>query len=150
MQQITSQLNEINEDNLNKMSKKEKLQFIGDFLREIENSFKTFYFEEKYHNMKAQKFESYKLSPIIKRILKDAKIDEHKRTYITREDYLKLFEESERMNLYQDPDYRIIWRRWYEFPPIPEIDETTPVKEAHINVDFKIGGERIDVHLIII
>lgn len=57
--------------------------------------------------------------------------------------------QAEHLNAHNDPDNRVIWRRWWRSKQLPEVDVGTGYREEHINVWLKIhGGKKKNIHLV--
>jgi hypothetical protein len=133
---------------LSRLNDKEKLERIGARLREIDNLLKEFHYAEVYTRDLARKVEKREIKPIINKIFEKAKPSNNFSVKVTDKQLKDIVEESEKINQYQDKNWRIIWRKWHQTFPKFEIDMKTDIKKPHINATFVLNGKKKDIHLI--
>lgn len=139
-------------------NKEEKLLAVESALRDTAELAREFYVVERYEKDLVRRVLQSELSPLLRRIYQhpDAKrySEEGKVKYVytatlTMKQLRKLEREAKKLNAAHDPQYGVIWRRWWRDLQIFEQDATTPLKDPHINVTIKIGGKKKDVHLLL-
>lgn len=139
---------------LKKLPEKEQFRLLETGLREITNVSKEFYEIEQRKKELVRKIEENEISHLLKDIYRKPKHipqDPNILVYfVTPYQLRSLEEESKKINMCQDPNYKIEWARWWREIQIPEKDKRTALKDPHINVTIKLfGGPKNDIHLLL-
>lgn len=135
---------------------KQKLLFIDEVFRELVTLGKKFHEVEVLEARLAKKVEEDEVSPLLADIYRNPKtVGEGKSAVLTYKltpgQLKKVSGESQKINRHNDPDFKIIWRRWWRRMQKPEVDKTGPLKNVpHVNVTLKLfGGRKKDIHLLV-
>lgn len=141
-------------------NRKEKFRLVTELLTEITNMSQKFYQEELRDEKEIREIAVSEISPILKKIysnptrLKITDLEGNSReilvAYVTKPQIKQLAEESKKINVCEDKNYKIIWRRWWQDIPELERDLTTGLKDLHVNVTIRLfGEEKKDIHLLL-
>lgn len=138
---------------LHEKSPKERLRLLNESLREITKLSKKFHDIQKYEKRLAREVLEHEISPLMKKIYTEPERLEADPDVlifpVSKKQLRKLEKEAENINSCQDPDYKVTFRKWWKSEQQPETDETTPLKDPHINATIKLfGGPRKNIHLI--
>lgn len=134
---------------ISKLDDKEKLRVIESKFREIENLIKEFHLAQKYAGKLAREVHIHEIAPLIKNVFRKAGRKNNFSVKVTENEVAFMHSESEKINACQDPGWKIIWRRWYQEPPKPELDIRTGIKARHINVTMVLNRRKKDIHLLV-
>ena len=132
-------------------SEQDKIKYIETVLREMTKIATMFHKVKLYEDDLARKVLENEISPLLKRIYgKPIKKEGMLISVVTKQELRKLELESERIMRSQDPNFKVIWQRWWRELQFPEIDLSTELKDPHINVTIKLFGKKPkDIHLIL-
>lgn len=152
VQEVLPSLEEIKEIN----SPKKQIEKVEETLRNVTKLASKFHQVEIVEQALARQVLENEISPLLR------KIYEHPSalsvpgaaasmlTYpITRGQLRKMERWTEKINSANDPNYKIVWRRWWLKYQEPEVDPTLPIG-PHINVTIKLfGGPKKNLHLLL-
>jgi len=129
----------------------DKLTKIEIVLKEITNLCKKFYEEEKFRDILARKIKKLEISPLLKDIYENPKVDKNGLLVynLTKTQLKQIEKDAEYINSQKDPDYKIIFRKWWKSNQEPEIDKFTSLKQPHVNIGIKLFGlKEKEIHLL--
>ena len=120
-------------------------------MREITNLCKKFYEEEKFREILSRKIKESEISPLLKYIYENSKADKNGLLFynLTKYQLKQIEREADYINSQKDPDYKIIFRKWWKSKQEPEIDKFTSLKQPHVNIGIKLFGlKEKEIHLL--
>lgn len=138
----------------NQRGVRERIIILERVVREITELGKKFHLAEKYTEKLIRKVEENEINPLVWDMYNNPKRHPQNPSsliYKINKKGLRVLEkEANKINSCGDPNYRIVWRRWWRIHQKTEMDFTTPIKSPHINVTIKLGGgPKKDIHLIV-
>jgi hypothetical protein len=127
-----------------KENERDTLAKLNAVIAEVGKLSKDFHDSEKKQEKAAKEAVSLKLVPLV------VKVHEAKGNCVrmSKEQLSDFQREAEIINSWEDPRYRVIFRRWWRKTQEPEIDLNTDLKEPHINLTVIIHGKKKEIHLI--
>ncbi|MDP2750017.1 MAG: hypothetical protein Q8O89_04245 [Nanoarchaeota archaeon] len=131
---------------------REKLNIVDSCLREITELSRKFYEEQRYAKDLMKKVLEREISPLLQNLYLKPEVSAQGLHIfrVTEKELREIEAESHRINSCRDPNYRIVWRRWWRDIQVPEIDKKTSMKDPHLDITLKLfGQQKKDVHLIL-
>ncbi len=139
-------------------SLRDRLLKVEQALRDVTKLAEEFHAVEKHERALARSVLEHEVSPLLRKIYEEPKriSFRHNGTMgsllasrITNGQLRKLENDAAKINACEDPNYKIIWRRWWSKEQRPEIDPTIPIG-PHVNVTIKLFGKpKKDIHLLV-
>jgi len=126
----------------------DKLRAIEFRLKKCENLLREFYEAQKYTAELARQVQEHEVSPIIKRVFREANPANHFSATISKDEFKVIKAEAAKINACQDPKWKIVWRSIFGEPK-PEIDKATGITEPHVNTTIILNGKKKVIHLIL-
>ncbi len=140
-------------------SSAEKLDKIEAALGDVVALSRTFYETERYERDLIRRVTQHEISPLLVKIYTAPQLREYTAagrrrllfTYtVTPRQLEQLTREAEKINAAQDPNFKVMWRRWWRGEQVPEVDVITPLKDPHVNVTLSLFGQpKKEIHLLL-